>query len=247
MQNTLMIHNDSFWLPLVSEKPGEEKTNPKCTMSSATLSCSPHMSRPPMHHSLCAVHFSSPSLPVVHSSGQENGQASWLRLNRHTYRRALPEHLSFSLRLKHAPCQFSGWSSLSLFPSLSVGALSATVAASMQVCKDISAYLFQSLLAIKSGDGRKGPVCSPVPQRSPDGLLYELAMSCVIPVSLSPCPLPPPIHTPFHSWKRMKRVVTCRRRFVPVCQDKWTKNKQKKEGPNFQSSETKRAFVFCDS
>lgn len=217
MRNTLMINYDSFWLPLVLEKPAEEKSHPKCTVWAATLSCSPHMSRPPMHHSLCAVHFSSPSLPVVHSSGRENGQASWLRLNRHTYRRALPEHLSFSLWLKHAPCQFSGWSSLSLSLSVSVGTLSSTVAANMRVCKGISAYLFQSLLAIKSGDGRKGPVCSPVPQRSPDGLLYELEMSCVIPGSpfhSPPNPLPPPES---RSIPRMETDEEAGRMPPPIC------------------------------
>lgn len=95
-------------------------------------------------------------------------------------------------------------------------------AANMWVCKGISAYLFQSLLAIKSGDGRKGSVCSPVPQRSPDGLLYELATPCIIPGS----PFhshPAPIHTPFQTWKRMKRRAACRCLFVPVCWNKRTK------------------------
>lgn len=189
----------------------------------ATHVPTPHAS---LLSSLCCPFF-SPSLPVVHSSGRENGQASWLRLNRHTYRLALPEHLSFSLRLKHAPCQFSGWSSRSLSLSLSLS----TVAANMQVCKGISAYLFQSLLAIKSGDGRKGSVCSPLPQRSPDGLLYELATSCVIPGStFHSLPAPsPPIHTPFHTWKRMMRRVAGRCRFVPVCWDKWTKKRNKRK------------------
>lgn len=119
---------------------------------------------------------------------------------------------------------------LSLLPprslSPSVSNVSPADAANMQVCKGISAYLFQSLLAIKSSDGHKGPVCSPMPQRSPDGLLYELAISGVIPgpgpVLFSPCPLP---DTPCHIWKRMKRQVACRRQFVTVCRHSRTKKK----------------------
>lgn len=234
----------------MSEKPGEKKS-----YSKVHLSCSPHMSQPPMHHFclLCAVHFFSPSLPVVHSSGRENGQASWLRLNRHTYWRALPEHLSFSLWLKHAPCQLSGWSSLSLSLflsvslclSLTVGTLSSTVAANIEVCKGISAYLFQSLLAIKSGDGCKGHVCSPVLQRSPDGHFYELAMLCVIPSSpfhSHPAPSPPfTLHsTHGNGWRGGSHATV---NLFPSAGI----SGPKKGGPNFQSSENERAFVICDS
>lgn len=193
----------------------------------------------PVHHFclLPALHFSLLLfLLYIHQDG--NGQASWLRLNRHTYRRALPEHLSFSP---------SGWGvrpvcSVAGAPprSLVEYTLSSAVAANMRVCKGISAYLFQSLLAIKSGDGRKGPVCSPVPQRSPDGLLYELAMSCIIPGS----PFhshPAPIHTPFQTWKRIKRRVACRRLFVPVCWDKWPK---KKKGVQTSSPQGLRGLLW---
>lgn len=182
----------------------------------------------PMHHFclLPALHFSLHLfLLYIHQDG--NGQASWLRLNRHAYRRALPEHLSFSPSVGgRAPATEQTGSVAGALPRPLVDCtLSSAVAANTRVCKGISAYLFQSLLAIKSGDGRKGPVCSPVPQRSPDGLLYELAMSCITPGS----PFhshPAPIRTPFQTWKRIKRRVACRRLFVPVVWDKWPKKKR---------------------
>lgn len=42
-------------------------------------------------------------------------------------------------------------------------------------------------------------------------------------------PPPPPIHTPFHTWKRMMRRVAGRCRFVPVCWNKWTKKRNKRK------------------
>ncbi len=89
------------------------------------------------------VHFSLQlSLLCIHQDG--NGQASWLRLNRHTYQGALPLHLSFSLRLKHGPCQCTGWIYHS--PSLSLSLCSPAwlgchrYHAAVQVRKGLSGY-----------------------------------------------------------------------------------------------------------
>lgn len=96
-----------------------------------------------MHHFhlLSLVHFSLQlSLLCIHQDG--NGQASWLRLKRHTYQCALPLHLSFSLRLKHGPCQCTGWIYHS--PSLSLCILAWLCChcyhAAMQVRKGLTAY-----------------------------------------------------------------------------------------------------------
>lgn len=75
------------------------------------------------------VHFSLQlSLLCIHQDG--NGQASWLHLKRHTYQGALPLHLSFSLRLKHGPCQCTGW----IYHSLSLPLFSCLALLSLLPC-----------------------------------------------------------------------------------------------------------------
>lgn len=91
--------------------------------------------------SLSSVHSSlSLSLLCIHQDG--NGQASWLHLKRHTYQGALPLHLSFSLRLKHGPCQCTGWIYHSLSLSLFIPALLCCHCyhAAVQVRKGLSGY-----------------------------------------------------------------------------------------------------------
>lgn len=99
--------------------------------------------------------------------------------------------------------------------------------AAMQAHKRFN-RLFQSLLAVKSGDGRKGPACSPVPQRSADGLLYELAAPCIIagpPFHSHPTPYPRSIPEA----SRVDRQAADHRLFVPVCQNSLSCQKKKKK------------------
>lgn len=88
---------------------------------------------------LSLVHFSLQlSLSRIHQDG--NGQASWLHLKRHTYQGALSLHLSFSLRLKHGPCQCTGWIYHSLSFSIPALLCCQCYHAALRVRKGLSGY-----------------------------------------------------------------------------------------------------------
>lgn len=104
-------------------------------------------------------------------------------------------------------------------------------------------------MAVKSGDGRKGPACSPVPQRSADGLLYELAAPCITagpPFSLR-YPPPPPVHAP--SQRRDGWIGGLRTTIYMSPSAGADLSRQKKKSPTspHDSSEAGRPFVICDS
>lgn len=79
------------------------------------------------------------SLLCIHRD--KNGQASWLHLKRHTYQGAPPPtptppillQLSFSFRLKHGPCQCTGW----IYHSLSLFVSGSAVAATTRLCGSV--------------------------------------------------------------------------------------------------------------
>lgn len=84
---------------------------PRCTLRLPSFTCPP----PPVSSRQCVTSVFSlrpllpPALPVVHSSGWEwTSQLAPLK-ETHISGCALPLHLSFSLRLKHGPCQCTGW------------------------------------------------------------------------------------------------------------------------------------------
>lgn len=116
------------------------KTHPNPTLPLPFFVYPPLLSLAPCITSVFSlVHFSLQlSLLCIHQD--RNGQASWLHLKRHTYQGALPLHLSFSLRLKHGPCQCTGWiyHSLSLFIPASLCCHG--YHASVQVRKGLSGY-----------------------------------------------------------------------------------------------------------
>ena len=119
-------------------------------LSSSTLHPSPacfHLSCPPVSSLQCVTSVFSlrpllpPALPVVHSSGWEwTSQLAPLK-ETHISGCALPLHLSFSLRLKHGPCQCTGWTyhspSLPLSLSPSVLLPGSAVTATTRLCRSV--------------------------------------------------------------------------------------------------------------
>lgn len=119
---------------------------PRCTLRLPSFTCPP----PPVSSRQCVTSVFSlrpllpPALPVVHSSGWEwTSQLAPLK-ETHISGCALPLHLSFSLRLKHGPCQCTGWiyHSPSLPLSLCIAARLCChrYHAAVQVRKGVSGY-----------------------------------------------------------------------------------------------------------